>query len=370
MKEILITLHKEQINVEENVIKSFILEGNRKIGYIYLPAFYSQMNSIVYSPNGCANDVAKELIKLKREGINGLIIDLRNNGGGSMLEAIQLAGIFINYGALCIVHSRQEDPVTTKDINRGTIYNDPLIILQNLFSASASELFAAAMQDHNRAIIAGANSFGKSTAQEILPIDAYKYNRFTNINGTSKGYLKLTRSKFYRVNGKSHQKEGIIPDIKLPDIYDDIDVGESFLKSALDPSTIEKKTYYFPYDPLPIKKLRASSEHRVNNDSAFIYIKKMSKLLSEQQKQYSIPLKYESFKAYYNSSSLINEYEKSFREEKTMFLVTNPSYMKGISSITDSKMEINDNAMKQIQKDIYIKEAYNVINDLIDLTIK
>ena len=365
-REVSVTLHKDQINVEENVIKSFILEGDRKVGYIYLPSFYAQMDGIFYSPNGCANDVAKELIKLKKEGIQGLIIDIRNNGGGSMLEAIQMAGIFINYGALCIFHSRDKDPVTIKDINRGTIYDDPLLILQNTFSASASELLAATLQDHNRAIIVGSNSFGKSTAQEILPIDAYKYPFITN--GTSEGYLKLTGSTFYRVNGNSHQKVGIIPDISLPDLFDHFELGEGMFASALNPSTIKKKTYYYPLPPLPIKELRSNSEHRVNNDSIFQAISEMGISLSEMQDKYSIPLEYDSFKEFYFSNQLYWEDEEFFQSEDELFLVSNPSYISGMSDLKDAEKEINENTMINIKSDVYINESYQIINDLITLT--
>lgn len=367
-KEFFVMLNKEKISVKENIIKSFILEGEQKIGYIYLPSFYINVDDLAYIPNGCANDVAKELIVLQREGINGLIIDLRNNGGGSMLEAIRLAGIFINYGALGIIHSREEDPITIKDIDRGTIYYDPMVILINSFSASASELFAAAMQDHNRAIIAGTNSFGKSTAQEVLSNDAYKYDQSRKMKASSEGYLKLTLSMFYRVTGKSLQMEGVIPDIKLPDIYDHVDVGESTYKSALATSTIEKKTYYFPFDPFPIKELQHRSELRVNSDSAFILIKDMSLKLSKHQSQYAVPLKYESFKEFYDSTNFeeIDEIETN----KAVFSVKNPSYIEAIINMTGSKNMINENAMLDIKKDIYINETFQVINDLIELSNK
>jgi len=364
--EVLVTLHKDQINVEENVIKSFILEGDHKVGYIYLPSFYAQMDGTPYSPNGCANDVAKELIKLKKEGIQGLIIDIRNNGGGSMLEAIQMAGIFINYGTLCILHVRGDDPVTIKDINRGTIYDDPLLILQNKFSASASELLAATLQDHNRAIIVGSPSFGKSTGQEILPIDSYQ-NQFS-ANSNTEGYLKLTRSTFYRVSGKSHQKEGVIPDIILPDIFDHIELGEGTFNSALDPSFIQKKTYYYPLPPLPIEDLRTGSEQRVKNDSIFHSINEMGTYLSEVSDQYSIPLAYDSFKEFYFSEPFFQVDLELFKSDEELFLVNNPSYISGMSDLKEVDKEINEDIMVTISSDVYINESYKIINGLINLT--
>ena len=364
-REVTVTLHKEQIEVEENVIKSFILQGDRKIGYIYLPSFYSKMDYITYTPNGCSNDMAKELIKLKKEGIQGLIIDIRNNGGGSMLEAIQMAGIFINYGALAILHTRGEEPVTLKDLNRGTVYDGPLVILQNSYSASASELLSATLQDHNRAIVVGGPSFGKSTGQEILPLNA-NMDRFT-LNGTSEGYLKITGSTFFRVTGESHQKEGIIPDIKLPDLFDHFESGERIFSSALDHTSIQKKTYYYPLTPLPINELQTNSENRIKNDSPFNTINEMGISLGEILKQYSIPLAYDLFKEYYFSIQLFQNYEEIPQSDGELFLVKNPSYMTGISDFKDSDKEINEDVMVNIGGDVYIKESYQIINDLITL---
>ncbi|MCB0856276.1 MAG: hypothetical protein KDD63_28855, partial [Bacteroidetes bacterium] len=139
-KEISIDLHKEKVEVEENVISSFILEGKHKVGYMNLPTFYSPMDGYSYLQEGCARDVATDLIKLKREGIEGLIFDLRDNGGGSMMEAIRLVGIFINFGAVTITSSSDKKLVTLKDDNRGTVFSQPLVILVNSYSASASEL--------------------------------------------------------------------------------------------------------------------------------------------------------------------------------------------------------------------------------------
>jgi len=364
-EEISLMLKKGRIDVQDNVIESFILEGEKKIGYIYLPSFYSQMDNVDYLPNGCANDVAKELLKLKREGINGLILDLRNNGGGSMLEAIRMAGIFIDYGAISIIHTRDEKPVTLKDIDRGTIYNDPLIVLINEFSASASELFAAAMQDHNRGLLVGARSYGKSTAQEIVPIDAYNYENQTNLKKDPDGYLKLTKSKFYRVTGKSHQKEGVIPDITLPSIYDKIEIGEASNPSALSQTSIEKKTYYYPKDSLPVAELRNLSEIRVKADLAFSAIEKRSVELAEEEDEITISLNLKVFRDYYFSDEE-EENEELRTEKNTFFTVKNPSYMKGISSINDSGEEVNKYIMLDIENSNYIKEAYNIIFDLLN----
>ncbi|MBN1187685.1 MAG: carboxy terminal-processing peptidase [Bacteroidales bacterium] len=364
-KEMKLDLPKEKINVEDNVIKSFILDGKNKIGYIYLPSFYSQIDDNDNFPNGCANDVAKELIKLNKEEISGLVLDLRDNGGGSMLEALRMAGIFIDYGALCIFHHKDETPYSVKDLDRGTVYDAPMVVLVNTFSASASELFAAAMQDYNRAILVGSKTFGKSTAQEIIPIDAYKYN-LDDYKGNTTEYIKLTQGAFYRVTGQSHQKEGIIPDIILPDVYDELNIHERSFESALKLDPIDKKAYYYPLQPLPIDELNKLSKERIQSDTAFTAIILKSQSLFKEQERFNIPLDLEGFIEYSNLLSI----ENLGIRKQSLFVTTNPSYYKGISSITDPEKEINENIMLQIQEDIYITEAYNIINDLINLNKK
>jgi carboxyl-terminal processing protease len=370
-KKLRITLQKEKINVEENIVRGFIIEGEYKIGYIYLHSFYTQMEGVNLFSSGCANDIAKEIIKLRNEGISGLVFDIRDNGGGAIMEAVQLSGIFIDFGALCIVQNRGEEPVTIKDLNRGVIFNEPLVILVNSFSASASELFAASMQDYNRAVIVGSRTFGKSTSQNILPSDSYNYDLASLKDKKNKGYLKLTSGQFFRITGKSHQKEGIMPDICLPFIYDHLDIGESAYKTALNPAIINKKTYYTPLDSLPITELKKLSESRVNNDSSFIYIKKLSESLPDKQKYFTIPLNFEEFKTFYNQTDyfLNNDLDKN-ESEKQLFLIENPEYLKGTSSTNDSLAEVNESIMNQIKTDIYINEAYLIIKDLININKK
>lgn len=359
-REVDVTLIKKRIKVDENVINSFILDGNRKIGYINLPVFYSQFDSIKFLPNGCANDVAKEIIKLKREGIEGLIFDLRNNGGGSMLEAVRMAGIFIDYGALGIIHSHGTKPITLKDTERGVVYAAPLVIMINSYSASASEFFAAAMQDYNRAVLAGSKTFGKSTAQIIIPTESFKYENLLYSESTQGSYLKLTISKFFRVTGKSHQKEGIIPDIEFYD--NDNFFSERDYLSSLESSSIDKKTYYFPLDSLPLSELNKRSKNRLirentgNNRQTF-------ELTGEQS--FSVPLDITSFIDFYNERIVNND-----PKINSPFKVSNFDYIKGFHSLKDSESEINENVMNDIKRDRYIIETFYIINDLIELNSK
>ena len=167
-----VVLQKRKLENDENIVKSYVLKGDKKVGYITLPSFYTVWEDA--SGSRCAEDVAKEVIKLKKDSVEGLILDLRFNGGGSLQEAIQMAGIFIDEGA--IAQMRTKDPKITilKDMNRGVVYNGPLLVLVNGYSASASELLAASLQDYNRAIIAGSRTYGKATGQQVLPVHALK----------------------------------------------------------------------------------------------------------------------------------------------------------------------------------------------------
>jgi len=222
-----VSLHKERLahSEEEDKVKGFILKGSKAVGYIALPAFYmdwENSNGI----NGCANDVAKEIIKLKKENIDGLILDLRYNGGGSIQEAIELSGIFIDAGPVAQVKDRDAGGssaqgatkiVTLKDVNRGTVYDGPLLLLVNGSSASASEMVAGTLQDYNRALIAGSPTYGKATAQVVLPMDTTVDLDNYKGQAAASSYLKVTISKLYRINGTTAQISGVKPDILLPE---------------------------------------------------------------------------------------------------------------------------------------------------------
>ncbi|MFO8055419.1 MAG: carboxy terminal-processing peptidase [Bacteroidales bacterium] len=360
-KEFTIALRKAETEVQQNLISSFLLKGQTNIGYIYLPTFYTQTNNQNSFSDGSAGDMARELIRLKRENISGLIIDLRNNGGGALKEAVLMAGLFINHGAIGIVKTRNEDPQTLKDMNRGTIYKAPLIILVNEFTASAAELFAAALQDYNRAIIVGSQTNGKSSMQTIMPLNAYQQEIIAGDNKNTPASLKLTIGAFYRVDGSSFQKEGIDPDISLPTIYDSLNVRESAYLTALQPDSVNKKTYFYPSKPLPINELQSLSKKHVLNDTTFSIIKQRSNFLSEKNTNYNIPLNQQKFNFLFQQDNLFE-----IPDADAPFAVENPAFLKGVSSLHDATKEIYEDNMNEIQKDIYIKQAYLIMCDYIN----
>ena len=219
-----------------------------------MPGFYTDWESDY--AKGCANDMAKELIKLKQEKVDGIIIDLRNNGGGSMKEAIELSGIFINAGPVAISVDNNRQPLVHKDPNMGAIYDGPLLVMVNGFSASASELLAASLQDYHRAIIVGSPTFGKASGQGVYPLidKSYAYNR--SHKATQFGFTKVTTFKFYRITGASHQQKGIIPHIMLPDLFYKTASDEASLPYALPEDSVVKKTYYKALPDLPIAQFK------------------------------------------------------------------------------------------------------------------
>ncbi|HRG25904.1 MAG TPA: S41 family peptidase, partial [Chitinophagaceae bacterium] len=192
-------LRKEKIQNEENVVKGFMLEGEKKIGYILLPGFYTEWENETGS--SCANDVAKEIVKLKKENIDGLILDVRYNGGGSVGEAMEMIGIFVDEGPEAGIKTKEPKIVYLKDPNRGTIYSGPMLLLVNGQSASASEMLAASLQDYNRAVIVGSPTFGKATMQQMFPLDTMI--KKPTQHDLSRDMIKITTGKLYRLNGES-----------------------------------------------------------------------------------------------------------------------------------------------------------------------
>ena len=232
-----ISIIRDIIELEETFVKSSVVDiDNRKFGVINLPKFYIDFNERNF--RNSATDMEQEIERLKAENVEGLLIDLRNNGGGSLKTAIEISGLFINDGPVVQVKYRGEKPNIRSDKNKKIQWEGPLVVLVNELSASASEIFAAAMQDYNRAVIIGSKqSFGKGTVQNVLPLNNYfKYPK-------DLGALKMTIQKFYRINGGSTQLEGVVSDIAMPDKYTYFEIGERDEKNPLDWDKIEPAEY-------------------------------------------------------------------------------------------------------------------------------
>jgi carboxyl-terminal processing protease len=266
-----VSLQKQKLATgeeDEDKVKGFILKGAQTVGYISLPAFYSDWEDS-RGINGCANDVAKEILKLKKENINGLILDLRYNGGGSMQEAVELAGIFIDAGPVTQIKTRDAKVITLKDVNRGTVYDGPLLLLVNGSSASASEVLAGTLQDYHRALIVGSPTYGKATAQIVLPMDTtVDLDTYTG-QAQASSYIKMTIEKLYRITGNTAQRTGVQPDVTLPDPPDALAQREADEKFALPATTIPANKYYQPLAPLPVAAVQAVARKAMDSSSFF-----------------------------------------------------------------------------------------------------
>ena len=346
------SLVKTKIEINENSLKSFLLKGEKAIGYISLPGFYTQFED--QNNKGCADDVARELIKLKKEKIEGLILDLRLNGGGSLYEALALAGIFIDAGPLALIQETGQPVVTLKDINRGTIYDGPLLILVNGFSASASELVSAVLQDLNRAIIVGKLTYGKATGQVVMPID--KNSRVKT------GFLKVTNDRIYRVTGKSLQRKGVVPDIILPDILDPLIEREMDFKNALAADSVIKKAYYTPLAPFPIKELKTKSEMRLITSKSFENIKQAESIFSQP-----IPLALKKFNQYNQALDTLFQ-SVSNSDHSNLYRVQMTHFDDSLLSIDNHRKETQEEVLNEIQHSPYIEEAYRILLDYISLS--
>ncbi|TWI98685.1 carboxyl-terminal processing protease [Mucilaginibacter frigoritolerans] len=349
---------------DDNKVKSFVLKGNNNtVGYIYLPAFYEDWDTNNDGLNGCANDVGREILKLKKENINGLILDLRYNGGGSTEEATELAGIFIDAGPVEQIKEKGPKVYTMKDVNSGTIYDGPLVILVNGYSASATELIAGTLQDYNRAVIVGSPTYGKATAQVVLPMDTTV--TFENMaQMQTENYLKVTVGKLYRVNGTSAQFGGVKPDIVLPDILDAYITKEADEPYALRPNVIEANKYYQPYAPLPLKALAAGVQTEIDTNKYFNAVKKLTANLKQQKQEKDIPLNFNEALADNDADLKDNENTTIPDVASKKYTVQNNQYEAARMEADDYFKEVNEEFTHQIAIDPYISIAYDVLTKL------
>ncbi|HYO20885.1 MAG TPA: carboxy terminal-processing peptidase [Flavisolibacter sp.] len=347
-----VILQKQKLQNEENIVKSFVLSGRQNIGYVMLPSFYTEWED--RSGSRCAADVAKEIVKLKKDSIAGLILDLRFNGGGSLAEAVEMAGIFIDEGAICQIKTSGEAKLEVlKDMNRGVIYNGPMLVLVNGQSASASELVAAALQDYNRAIIAGTPTYGKATGQNILPLQEG--------SGDKNGFLKLTTMKLFRSTGKTAQKAGVQPDIIIPDVYG-LEQREADEPFALGADTVAAYKYFKPMKPLSIVALQQKSSSRIAETPKFREGKRLAQLASGYRKKGRVSLKWEDAEKDLKSiTSGIDE--KFFSQPSSVYRVRNNTPDQKFTAASSNEM--NNFWLKRLAADMYVEEAFQILADLI-----
>jgi carboxyl-terminal processing protease len=368
-----VELQKQKIQSQENVMNSYVLkENNSRIGYISIPSFYS--DNEYDSRQGCANDVAKEIVKLRQDSIDGLILDLRYNGGGSMQEAMGLAGIFIDEGPVAVYKARNDKPRLLKDLNRGSIYDGPLLVLVNSGSASASEFLTATLQDYNRAVIAGTTTYGKGTAQIVMPADTnvYKFKGKYLYRNPALGYAKVTTGKFYRVTTQSHQAKGIVPDIHIPDLVEKLAQKESGEEYFLRADSVNKKMIYAALPPLPLAGLREKSAKRILGEKKFTAIQKLADSLKEERSSDDkIVLTLEGYKKYFDKSIALNDrIEQLFEKDSSGYSVQANAYTRKLTEFDEYQKKLNEETIEGLEVDLILYEAFSVLRDAITIQKK
>ncbi|HEY6062182.1 MAG TPA: carboxy terminal-processing peptidase [Chitinophagaceae bacterium] len=356
-----VTLIRDEIVQDETFARSAIVkEGGSKIGYIFLPEFYADFDH----PNGARSyiDVAKEITKLKDQKVDGIVIDLRNNGGGSLYDVVQMAGLFIDEGPIVQVKDRDNKPSVLKDKDRSVLYTGPLAVMVNEFSASASEIFAAAIQDYHRGVIIGSTStYGKGTVQRNIGLDPETGFSMSN---SDLGTVKLTLQKFYRINGGSTQLKGVYSDIVLPDNLESLKVREKDDPDALPWDEISKASYTNWSSGYDLKTIQQLSNQRLENDVTFKMIKESTDWLGKQNdKEYSLQIdKYRKDQSMIRST--VKQLETLQKLNGQLDVSALPNEINRWEN-DKSKQERFNQWLKTLQKDIYLDQAVKVMNDMI-----
>lgn len=356
-----ITITRDIVVLEETYAKSLVLSDDDQVkaGYIYLPSFYADFQN----PKGRFSwkDVKKEIEKLKEDKVQGIILDLRNNGGGSLDDVVKMGGLFIDKGPIVQVKEKGRPAQILEDRYAGAEWDGALVIMVNEFSASASEIMAAAMQDYKRAIVIGSSStHGKGTVQRFLPLNRTLRNK----NIPDLGSIKLTIQKFYRINGDATQLKGVRSDVIVPDNYMYLETGEQEHDYPLPWDQIKGSTYernsYSISDKI-IKK----SQSRINKNSTFTLIEENAKRWEKQRENTTYPLNFSAHAtAELKEKKEGEKFEKIGKVKIEHFNVSNPNADIEIIEAEESRKKRNTDWINNVSKNPYIYEALQIIEDL------
>ena len=353
-----IKLIRDVIEQDEVFARSAIIEDNgEKYGIIYLPEFYTNFND--RNGRDPSDDITKEIIGLKKENIKGLVFDLRYNGGGSLEEVVEIAGLFIPKGPIVQVRRSDGQLRIHEDKDPAVLYDGPLVIMVNELSASASEILAAAMQDYGRAVIVGSHkTFGKGTVQTFIPLDQRTFNP------DEYGALKLTIQKFYRVNGGSTQLRGVTPDIVMPDLLTYADISESNSHDALPWDQIKAIKFEPWQNSFDIDYVKTKSSQRLENNSYLKLIDQAAKYYQELDKIDRIPLNIEKFKSDRKSREEQSKQFDSIQVYKTKLNVYSPQFELPKFENDTILRERRKEWHKNLTNDFYLEESVNILKDI------
>ncbi len=354
----IVSLTREQIKIEEQAAKSkieTITLGDEiiKLGVIELPKFYIDFDARYRGEKNyrsTTRDVKKLLKEMMQEDIQGVLIDLRNNGGGALLEATQLTGLFIDEGPVVQERNAKGRVTVLYDDDPEVIYTGPLMVLVNRFSASASEIFAGAIQDYGRGIVVGENTFGKGTVQRLLDL-----NRLSDFSDKTLGQIKYTTSKFYRINGGSTQHRGVIPDIDLPSMIDHATFGESAEDNALPWDQITPTEFSdFPSLTELVPTLVAKHKQRVVKDSEYQYLLRDISDFEQKRNRKEISL---------NETARLTE--RKINDQKLLDRENQRRAAQGLALI--KSLEEIESKESDVQPDPILNESLNILADMVKL---
>lgn len=359
------TLVRDVVELEETYAKSsVIMKEDQKFGLINLPQFYFNMQD--YDQRNAASDVKKEILRLKEEGMEGLVIDLRDNGGGSLKTAIDIAGFFIDKGPVVQVASPGSKRVL-KDTSNEIVWDGPLVILVNELSASASEILAAAMQDYKRGVVIGSKqTYGKGTVQNV--VDLNEWLRSSDMGDL--GALKITSQKFYRINGGSTQLEGVKSDVVMPDRYAYIDIGEKDYDNPMPYDKISPAKYNVWKRAVDIKPIVSASEKRMANNSYLQLIDDNAHWVKKRRDEKKVDLNYDNYvkeierrKKETERFKEIDQYDNKLAFESLPYEI---ELMEKDSTLTEKRNRWH----KNLKKDVYVEEAVFVLQDIMETSNK
>ena len=353
-----VTMIREEVAIEDTFARSIIVNSadGKKYGLISLPSFNADFEDA--KGRNASDDIKNEILKLKPQGVQGIILDLRNNGGGSLTEVGDIMGLFMNAGPFVQVKDGNGKIQTLKNKTNSPIWTGPVVIMQNELSASASEILAGAMQDYGRGIVLGSpQSFGKGTVQTFVDL-----NRFLNTNDDF-GSLKLTIQKFYRVTGESTQRKGIQSDIQMKDFFTYAEVGERYDDFALAWDKIPAVAYQ-PMNYFSIQALQKASEARLQNNKNYQLIQESAQWKEKLDKEESISLKESKFdEVMKKRKAQIEKFKVLDKFNNGLKFTLNPDEMvreKNDEAFTKK----TQNWTKNLQRDLYMQEAVNVISGM------
>ncbi|PDH52901.1 MAG: tail-specific protease [Cryomorphaceae bacterium MED-G14] len=354
-----VSIMRDLVELEEIYAKSTLInKENINYGYISLPKFYVDFSD--YKNRNSSEDVKNHIIKLKNNGMKGLILDLRNNGGGSLQTVVDMTGLFIEKGPVVQVKSIGNRKKILYDRNPEIIWDGPLVILINEMSASASEILAAALQDYKRAVIIGSKkSFGKGTVQNIIDL-----NKFISNSDFDMGAIKITTDKFYRINGESVQLEGVKSDVVIPDSYMHIFNGEKDENNPLKWDKIDA-AFYNPWNGFKnFSFIKNNAQSRINSNNYLKLISKRADWIKEQSENKLIPLNFSVYKDYVENNKKRNKLFESISEYSNNL---NFKLLKSEKDFIMSNKDLLSNRNrwhKNLKKDIFISEGVNVLEQI------